>query len=73
MAAGNLDESRRSALSTLCLWAALDSLLPHPVYAPQSSVCVLNPGAETFKRTVKPLLAEAYETVAKRHATRPSK
>ena len=24
-------------------FAALDSLMPHPVYAPQSFVCVLNP------------------------------
>src|SRR5215813_8179855 len=29
-------------------FAALDLLLPHPVYAPQSWVCVLNPSAATF-------------------------
>lgn len=50
-------------------FAALDRLMPHPVYAPQSYVCVLNPGAETFE-AVKPLLADAYARVAARHARR---
>ncbi len=40
-------------------FAALDRLMPHPIYAPQSWVCVLNPSAEAFE-VVKPLLAEAY-------------
>ena len=48
-------------------FAALDRLLPHPVYAPQSWICVLNPGVETFER-IKPLLAEAYKIVETRHA-----
>jgi hypothetical protein len=52
-------------------FAALDRLLPHPTYAAQSWVCVLNPGAESFER-VKPLLAEAYELAAGRHARRGS-
>jgi hypothetical protein len=50
-------------------YAALDRLLPHPVYAPQSWVCVLNPSPETFE-AVKPLLADAYGRVAARHARR---
>ncbi len=45
--------------------------MPHPVYAPQSWVCVLNPSAETFE-AVKPLLADAYASVAARHARRRS-
>jgi Family of unknown function (DUF6194) len=40
-------------------FAALDRLMPHPVYAPQSWLCVLNPTAETFEE-IKPLLVEAY-------------
>lgn len=48
-------------------FAALDRLMPHPVYATQSWVCVLNPGPETFE-TIKPLLAEAYARVATRRA-----
>ncbi len=48
-------------------FAALDKVMPHPVYAPQLWVCVLNPSAETFE-AVKPLLAEAYFIVANRYA-----
>ena len=50
-------------------FAAVDRLLPHPVYAPQSWVCVLNPSRDTFD-AVKPLLADAYARVATRHARR---
>jgi hypothetical protein len=46
-------------------YAALDRLLPHPVYAPQSWVSVLNPSPETFN-AVEPLLAEAYAQAVKR-------
>jgi hypothetical protein len=45
--------------------------MPHPVYAPQSWVCVLNPSRETFE-AVQPLLAEAYSIAANRHASRPT-
>jgi hypothetical protein len=41
-------------------FTALDQLLPHPVYAWMSWVCVLNPSLERFE-TVKLLLAEAHE------------
>jgi hypothetical protein len=50
-------------------FAALDRLMPHPVYAPQLWVCVLNPSLATFE-AVKPLLAEAYSRAATRHASR---
>ena len=50
-------------------YAALDQLMPHPVYAPQLWVCVLNPSAATFE-TVKPLLAEAHSLVANRYERR---
>jgi hypothetical protein len=46
-------------------FTTLDRLMPHPHYAPQSWVCVLNPGDATLD-TVKSLLAEAYELAAKR-------
>ncbi|HEX6797465.1 MAG TPA: DUF6194 family protein [Ktedonobacterales bacterium] len=54
-------------------FAALDRLMPHPVYAPQSYVCVLNPSPETFDAAVKPLLAEAYSRAAAQHAARQTK
>jgi hypothetical protein len=40
-------------------FAALDRLMPHPVYGKMFWVSILNPGAETFEK-VKPLLTEAY-------------
>src|SRR5437867_9231947 len=47
-------------------FTVLDTIMPHPDYAPQSWVCVLSPSADTFQ-TVKPLLAEAYDLAAQRH------
>jgi hypothetical protein len=58
-----------SEQSTSYDFAALDRLMPHPVYAPQAWVCVLNPSPNTFE-AVKPLLADAYARVATRHARR---
>lgn len=57
--------SRRAAYDL----AALDQLMPHPVYGPQSWVCVLNPSPTSFE-AIKPLLAEAYSIVVKRYASR---
>lgn len=56
-------------------FATLDRLMPHPAYAAQSWVCVLNPSPATFE-AVKPLLAEAYSRAAQlaaRHARRQTK
>jgi len=61
--------SAESDQSTAYDFAALDRLMPHPVYAPQSFVCVLNPSPDTFA-AVRPLLADAYGRVAARHARR---
>ena len=46
-------------------FAALDTIMPHPVYAPQSWICVLNPSDTTFQ-AVQPLLAEAYDLAVAR-------
>jgi hypothetical protein len=50
-------------------FTALDQLMPHPVYAPQSWVCVLNPSPQTFE-AVKPLLADAYSRAARQYASK---
>ena len=50
-------------------FTALDRIMPHPVYAAQWFVCVLNPGDATLEK-VKQLLAEAYEIAARRQARR---
>jgi hypothetical protein len=49
-------------------FTALDMIMPHPDYAAQSFLCVLNPSDTTFQK-LQPLLAEAYE-LAVRRATR---
>jgi hypothetical protein len=46
-------------------FAVLDQVLPHPVYAPQSWICVLSPSEATFER-MKPWLAEAYGIAVRR-------
>jgi len=51
-------------------FAALDRLLPHPVYGRLFWVCILNPSAATFDTTIRPLLAEAYDLAVIRDARR---
>jgi hypothetical protein len=46
-------------------YTALDVLMPHPVYAGNHFVCVLNPSDATFE-SLRPLLAEAYDIAAGR-------
>ncbi|MDB5325521.1 MAG: hypothetical protein JWM57_1090 [Phycisphaerales bacterium] len=50
-------------------FAAIDRIMPHPVYAAMAWVCVVNPSESTFE-SVQPMLAEAYELAAARDAKR---
>ena len=55
--------SRPSAGRTVemsCDFAALNVLLPHPVYAWMGWACMLNPSEQTFEE-LKPLIGEAYQ------------
>jgi hypothetical protein len=52
-------------------YAALDRLLPHPVYAANSWVGVLNPSRATFE-ALRPLLEEAYEVAVGKYRRRHS-
>ncbi len=45
-------------------YAAFDTVLPHPVYAKQFWVSILNPSDATFRDVVLPLLAEAHDRLA---------
>jgi hypothetical protein len=57
-------------------YTALDQLMPHPVYAMQHWVSILNPSDATFENVVKPLLEEAHERLARARrkvADRPSR
>ncbi|GGJ45324.1 DUF6194 family protein [Deinococcus roseus] len=44
----------------------LDQIMPHPIYAAMSWICVLNPGPETFEH-IKPLLTEAHGIAVRRY------
>ena len=50
-------------------FTALDTVMPHPFYAAQHFVCVLNPGDATLEQ-VRALLAEAYGLAVRRHTRR---
>jgi len=50
-------------------YTALDRIMPHPHYAPQHYICVLNPSEQTFER-IKALLGEACELARARTARR---
>ena len=57
------------AAATSYDFTALDVIMPHPVYAQQSWVCVLNPGDATTE-DVKRLLGEAYEMAVRKYGKR---
>ena len=62
--------TRRDAdgvLETGYHYAAVDTVMPHPIYASQHWICVVNPGATTLD-TVRTLLAEAHGFAARKHA-----
>ena len=47
----------------------IDKILPHPVYAWMSWICVLNPSESTFEK-LKPLIQEAYEYAKEKYTIR---
>jgi len=49
-------------------YTALDRLLPHPVYAKQLWISILNPSTRTWRDVVVPLLAEAHDRLAAQRA-----
>lgn len=48
-------------------YALVDTVIPHPIYASQHWVCVVNPGEATWE-TVQTLLAEAHRFAARKYA-----
>jgi len=50
-------------------YAAFDTLLPHPIYAEQGWVSILNPGPRTADQARR-LLADAYDLARTRHQRR---
>ncbi len=49
-------------------YAALDTVLPHPVYAAQHWISILNPSSATWNETVIPLIAVAHDRLAAQRA-----
>jgi Family of unknown function (DUF6194) len=49
-------------------YAAFDRILPHPVYAKQRWISILNPTDATFRDLVVPLIAEAHDRLAAQRA-----
>jgi hypothetical protein len=49
-------------------YAAFDRVLPHPVYAKQLWISILNPSDTTFRDVVLPLLTEAHDRLAAQRA-----
>lgn len=47
----------------------IDRLLPHPVYAWMSWICILNPSEKSFEK-IKPLIFEAYECAKEKYLKR---
>jgi hypothetical protein len=52
--------------------ATLDRILPHPEYARQHWICILNPTHSTFGSDIKPLLALAHDRLAEVRARHTS-
>ena len=49
-------------------YAAFDEFVPHPVYAKQLWVSILNPSDATFRGQIMPLLTEAHDRLAAQRA-----
>ena len=49
-------------------YTALDRVIPHPLYAAQHWLAILNPSSASFETIVKPLLDEAHGIVSEREA-----
>ena len=53
-------------------YAAFEQILPHPVYAKQLWISILNPSDATFRDVVMPLLTEAHDRLAATRARHPN-
>lgn len=61
------ERDEHSVLRTGFDYTALDVLMPHPIYATQHWVCVVNPSAATMER-VRTLVDDAYDFAVRKHA-----
>ncbi len=54
-------------------YAEFEQILPHPVYAKQLWISILNPSDATFRDVVMPLLTEAHDRLGATRARHPNK
>jgi len=54
-------------------FAAFEQILPHPVYAKQLWISILNPSDATFRDVVMPLLTEAHDRLAAARTRHPNR
>ncbi|SDM51665.1 DUF6194 family protein [Allokutzneria albata] len=66
------ERDEHGVLSTGYDHAARDQVVPHPIYAGQYWVSVVNPTQSTMD-TIRPMLAEAYEFAARKHNNKRAK
>jgi hypothetical protein len=50
-------------------YAAFDRFVPHPVYAKQRWISILNPSHETVREVLMPLIAAGHDRLAAKRAT----
>jgi hypothetical protein len=62
---GPVEFKKRFADATDYDYTAIDVLFPHPTYAAQRWVGIVNPSQNTFENEIKPLLDVAYKLVAR--------
>lgn len=60
------------AVSETADYSAINVFLPHPDYAPQNFICILNPSGENVQKT-KEFITEAHERAAARFARKQDK
>ena len=53
-------------------YATFEQILPHPVYAKQLWISILNPSDATFREVVMPLLTEAHDRLEATRARHPN-
>ena len=49
-------------------YTAFDRVMPHPVYAAQRWICIVNPSETTFREVVVPLMTVAHDRLAAQRA-----
>jgi hypothetical protein len=54
-------------------YTAFDRVMPHPVYAAQRWICIVNPSERTYRELVVPLLTVAHDRLAAQRKRRPGK